>query len=139
MIDRSGYIRPGFFLRGVVGPLMKRVGRLPVLTVTGRTSGQPRSVPIGEPLILDGKTYLLSGRGCTHWILNLRAAGRGTLRMNGKTRAFSAVEVTGEERARVIAGYRARYGKSVDSYFFQLPDAEQHPTFRLDFEPDPAG
>jgi deazaflavin-dependent oxidoreductase (nitroreductase family) len=138
MADQSGYIKPSVFLRSVVGPLMKRAGKIPVLTVTGRTSGEPRSVPIGEPLVLDGKSYLLSGRGCTHWILNLRAAGCGTLRWNGRTRAFKAVEVTGDERDRVIAGYRARYGKSVEAYFFQLPDAEQHPTFRLDFEPDPA-
>ena len=58
--------------------------------------------------------------------------------MNGKTRAFTAVEISGAERDRVIAAYRAHFGKSVDAYFFQLPDAEQHPTFRLDFEPDPA-
>jgi deazaflavin-dependent oxidoreductase (nitroreductase family) len=137
MVSPAGYIKPGIFLRGVVGPLMKRVGRFPVLTVTGRSSGQPRSVPIGEPVVVNGRSYLLSGRGCTHWILNLRAAGCGTLRWNGRTRRFRAVEVSGDERDRVIEAYRRHYGKSADSYFFQLPDAEQHPTFRLDFEPEP--
>jgi deazaflavin-dependent oxidoreductase (nitroreductase family) len=134
--EQRGYIKPGIFLRSVVGPLMKRAGKIPVLTVVGRSSGEPRSVPIGEPQVVDGRSYLLSGRGCTHWILNLRAAGCGTLRMNGRTRAFKAVEVTGAERDRVIAAYQSHYGKSVESYFLQLPDAEQHPTFRLDFEPD---
>lgn len=136
MAETQGYVRPGAAMRRVIGPLMVRIGRFPVLTVTGRTSGRPRSVPIGEPVDWQGRSYLLSGRGKTQWCLNLRAAGCGSLRIRGKTRRFAAVEVTGAERDQVIAAYRTRWGQSVDPFFAQLPDPADHPTFRLDFEPE---
>ena len=136
MGDAIAYARPGALMRRVIGPAMIRLGRYPVLTVEGRTSGKPRSVPLGAPLEWQGHSYLLSGRGKTQWILNLRAAGCGTLRSNGRTRAFTATEITGAERDQVIAAYRAKWGRGVEALFEQFPAAEDHPTFRLDFEPD---
>ena len=130
------YVRPGALMRRVIGPAMVRLGRFPVLTVEGRSSGQPRSVPIGEPIEWQGRTYLLSGRGKTQWILNLRAAGCGTLRVKGRTRAFTATEIAGSERDEVIAAFRAKWGRPVEGLFAQFPDANDHPTFRLDFEPE---
>jgi deazaflavin-dependent oxidoreductase (nitroreductase family) len=132
--DKPGYARPGFVMRRIVGPIMVRGGRFPVLSVVGRSSGQIRQVPIGEPVERQGRSYLLSGRGPTQWILNLRAAGRGTLRMGGRTLSFKVVEVTGAERDQVIAAYRAKFGASVDPFFARLPDAADHPTFRLEWE-----
>ena len=126
------YLKPGFVMKSVIGPLMVRAGRFPVLTVQGRTSGKPRSVPIGEPIELDGHRYLVSARGQTNWILNLRSAGCGTLRHKGVTESFKAVEVDGDERDRVIAAYRALLGKAVEPAFTQLPDPACHPTFRLE-------
>jgi deazaflavin-dependent oxidoreductase (nitroreductase family) len=126
------YLKPGVVMKSVIGPLMMRTGRFPVLTVEGRTSGKPRSVPIGAPLELDGHRYLVSARGQTNWILNLRAAGCGTLRQRGVSESFRAVEVAGEERDRVIAAYRAALGKHVEPSFAILPDPSDHPTFRLD-------
>jgi deazaflavin-dependent oxidoreductase (nitroreductase family) len=136
MGEKPTYARPGALMRRVIGPIMVRLGRVPVLTVEGRTSGVSRTVPIGEPVEWEGRSYLLSGRGKTQWILNLRAAGCGTLRMNGRTRAFTTVEVTGPERDQVIAAFRAKWGKPVDAFFTQFPSPEDHPTFRLDFEPE---
>jgi deazaflavin-dependent oxidoreductase (nitroreductase family) len=130
--DGRPYLNPGFVMKSVIGPLMTRAGRFPVLTVEGRTSGKPRSVPIGAPLQLDGHRYLVSARGQTHWILNLRAAGCGTLRQRGISESFRAVEVDGAERDRVIAAYRAALGKSVEPAFAKLPDPSDHPTFRLE-------
>ena len=136
MSEERTNVRPGALMRRVIGPMMVRLGRYPVLTVEGRSSGKRRQVPVGGPLEWQGHSYLLSGRGKTQWILNLRAAGCGTLRMEGRTRAFIATEVTGSERDGAIAAYRAKYGKSVDDFFAQLPNADDHPTFRLDFEPE---
>jgi deazaflavin-dependent oxidoreductase (nitroreductase family) len=128
----KAYLEPGFVMKSLIGPLMMRTGRIPVLTVAGRTSGQPRSVPIGKPLDLEGRRYLLSARGQTHWIRNLRAAGCGTLRSRGVTESFRALEIEGEERDRVIAAYRALLGKRVEPAFVKLPNAADHPTFRLE-------
>jgi deazaflavin-dependent oxidoreductase (nitroreductase family) len=132
MAEGKPYLKPGLVMKSVVGPLMVRTGRFPVLMVEGRTSGKPRSVPIGAPLELDGQRYLVSARGQTHWILNLRSAGCGTLRARGVTETFRAVEVEGEERDRVIAAYRAALGKQVEAAFAKLPNAANHPTFRLE-------
>ena len=136
MSGKAGYVRPGFVMRRILGPTMVRSGRFPVLTVTGRSSGKARSVPIGEPVEWQGHSYLLSGRGPTQWILNLRAVGCGSLRIKGRTRAFKATEVTGAERDAVIAAYRAQWGTNVDPFFAQLPNASDHPTSRLDFDPE---
>ncbi len=135
-MGETTYVRPGAVMRRVVGPIMMRLGRVPVLTVEGRSSGQPRSVPIGAPIEWQGHSYLLSGRGKTQWILNLRSAGCGTLRMKGRTRAFTATEITGSERDEVIAAFRSRWGRSVEGLFAQFPNPDDHPTFRLDFEPE---
>jgi hypothetical protein len=126
------YLNPGFFMKSIVGPLAIRSGRVPVLTVDGRSSGKPRSVPIGAPLELAGHKYLVSARGQTNWILNLRTSGCGTLRHRGVSESFRAVEVDGAERDRVIAAYRAAAGKIVEPAFAKLPDPADHPTFRLD-------
>ena len=132
MAEARPYLNPGFVMTSIIGPLAIRSGRIPVLTVGGRTSGKPRSVPIGAPIELDGHKYLVSGRGHTNWILNLRAAGCGTLRHRGVSESFRAVEVDGAERDRVIAAYRAGAGKMVEPAFAKLPDPADHPTFRLE-------
>jgi hypothetical protein len=43
-----------------------------------------------------------------------------------------AVEVLGPERERVVAAYRAAFGHSVDAYFARIPDAADHPVFRME-------
>lgn len=126
------YIRPGFVMTRVVNPVLKRVGRMPALIVRGRRSGDLLTVPLGEPLELDGRRYLVSGRGETHWVRNLRAAGRGTFRIHGRTVDFSATELRGEERDRIVAAYRRRLGRAVDGYFREIPDSADHPVFRMD-------
>jgi deazaflavin-dependent oxidoreductase (nitroreductase family) len=126
------YLKPGFFMKSIVGPLAVRSGKVPVLTVIGRTSGKPRSVPIGMPVEVKGHRYLVSPRGDTHWVRNLRKAGCGRLRSHRITDAFLVVEVDGLERDRAIAAYRTKAGKMVEPAFVRLPDAEDHPTFRID-------
>ena len=134
MSEPSHYARPGFLMRRLIGPLMVKTGTFPVLTVVGRTSGKPRRVPLGEPIEIDGRRYLVSARGQTHWIRNLRAAGRGTFAYGPQVEGFRAVEVMGAERDRVIAEYRKSVGKVVDRAFTQFPYAYDHPTFRMEPE-----
>jgi hypothetical protein len=62
----------------------------------------------------------------------LRAAGYGELRWAWRSQRFTAREVTGTEREKVIADYRKLYGMEVNKYFNQFPDLDDHPTFRLD-------
>jgi deazaflavin-dependent oxidoreductase (nitroreductase family) len=128
------YARPGFLMRRLIGPLMVKTGTFPVLTVVGRTSGKPRRVPLGEPIEIEGRRYLVSARGQTHWSRNLRAARRGTLAYGSQIEGFRAVEVAGAERDQVIAAYRKSVGKVVDRAFTRFPYTDDHPTFRMEPE-----
>ncbi len=141
MVSRSApYIRPGFFMTYVANPINRRLGLSPTLTVRGRRSGQPHTTPLGGPFEYAGGRYLVSGRGQTQWARNLRAAGRGELRIHGVTEGFRAVEVIGPEQGRVVAAYRERFGRSVTGYFERIPDPVDHPVFRIEpLEPAETG
>ena len=126
------YVRSGMVMTHVVNPIVLRLGGTLVLTVPGRQSGRPRSVPLGRPFDLDGARYLVGGGGDTHWVRNLRAAGGGQLRFHGATTPFRAVEIDGPERDQIVAAYRAKQGRAVDGFFRELPEPADHPVFRVD-------
>lgn len=128
----TSYIKPPAFLARVVNPVVVRLGLGTQLVVRGRRSGALIRVPLGAPLELDGVRYLVSGRGVTHWVRNLRAAGTATLRRGGRSEPFRAVEITGDEQLRIVGAYRERLGRSVDPYFAVIPDPRDHPVFRID-------
>jgi len=122
--------RPIALLRRVAGPIWRLVGVAAVLEVPGRRTGAPRRVSL-IPVEVDGATYLLAFGGVTEWARNLRAAGRGMLRRRGRTQAFTATEVDGEERDRVIARYLRGSGP-LKNDFYRQPAGADHPAFRLE-------
>ena len=128
----STYVRPGFLITHVANPIMRRLRRTPALIVRGRRTGQTLTVPMGQPLDLDGQRYLVSGRGETHWVRNLRAAGRGGFRIHGTTTPFTATEIAGGDREAVVLAYRRKLGRRVDTYFAEIREAGGHPVFRMD-------
>lgn len=119
------------FNRRVAGPIWLRVGMTAILEVPGRRTGKPVHATL-IPWEVDGALYLMSQYGVTDWVRNLRAAGRGELRRKSRTQAFTAIEVDGDERDRVIAVFHARTPKPFRRDFEQRPGAADHPTFRLE-------
>ena len=117
-------------IRRIARPIWLLVGIAAVLEVPGRRTGTPLRVSL-IPVELDGTWYLMSFGGVTDWARNLRAAGRGELRRKGRTEAFTAIEVDGNERDRVIAAYLARLGP-IRRDFDRRPGAADHPTFRVE-------
>lgn len=109
------------------------IGGATTLTVDGRKSGGPVSLPV---VLAEqgGSRYLVSTRGETQWVRNLRAAGgKCGLKSKGKTELVQATEVPVAERAPIIAAYkRAAAQRAVGGYFKQLPDDADHPTFRIE-------
>ena len=73
----------------------------------------------------------MSTRGESEWVRNLRAARSCELRRKGAIEKFDAVEVPVDERGPIIEKYRTTAGRTVTTYWNQLPDAADHPTFRL--------
>jgi len=124
------YVPSGFLIRRVVNPLTLLLGG-PTLVVRGRRSGRPIRTPV-PTFAFEGVRYLVSGGGETHWVRNLRAAGEGELRRGRTHEPFRAVEIHGDDQARVVVAYRERMGRRVRDYFAALPDVADHPVFRID-------
>ena len=82
----------------LVGP-----GKYPMylLTVRGRTSGQPHTIPI---VILEqnGKRYLASPYGIVNWVRNLRAAGEAILTRGRRSETINVRELPQSEAALML-------------------------------------
>ena len=120
----------------VVNPIVKAIGA-PTLTVSGRKSGLPITIPLNA-FQYRGAHYLIGGGGDTNWARNLRAAGEGLLRIRGKQQQFRAVEMVDEERDRIVIAFRDSMGPRARTFFRALPSPVDHPVFRVDPVPVPA-
>ncbi|GAA1462314.1 nitroreductase family deazaflavin-dependent oxidoreductase [Williamsia maris] len=85
------------------------------LTVVGRKSGEPKTTPV-NPLVIDGRTYLISPRGNTQWSRNLRAAGVCDIGRGRRVDTYTAVEVADEKKIALLRPYLKRWGWEVASY-----------------------
>lgn len=130
---QAPYVRPGFFMARVVNPIARAIGA-PTLTVSGRKSGLPMTVPLNL-FPYGGGRYLIAGGGNTNWARNLRAAGEGSLRIRGKQERFRATEMLGEERDRIVIAFRDSMGPRARTFFRALPRPVDHPVFRVDPAP----
>jgi len=86
-----------------------------VLTVSGRTSGTPRSVPVNL-LSWEGERYLVAPRGNTQWVRNVRAAGEAELRVGRRVERVRLVELPVEQRVPVLRVYLQRWGWEVGRF-----------------------
>ena len=115
------------------------MGKMALLTVAGRKSGVPRTVPIAI-MEREGQRYLIGAFGEVNWVRNLRAAGEATLTHGGATERVSAVEIEPEEAAPILKENVSSAPAFVRAYFETTPEssladfareAQQHPVFRL--------
>jgi deazaflavin-dependent oxidoreductase (nitroreductase family) len=88
----------------LLNPLLKLMLRLGVplgpnalVTITGRTSGIPRTTPIAV-IDVGGHRWIWSPWGEVHWVRNLRAAGQATIDVHGRVERVRATELSPEER-----------------------------------------
>jgi deazaflavin-dependent oxidoreductase (nitroreductase family) len=93
---------PGYiaWLNVLLKPLIRigvPMGPDVMLTVSGRTSGRPRSTPVAVAEI-GGRRWLVAPFGETDWVRNLRAAGRATLSSGRRGEAVIARELSATER-----------------------------------------
>ncbi|MEU0005826.1 nitroreductase family deazaflavin-dependent oxidoreductase [Streptomyces sp. NPDC006314] len=110
------------------------------MSVPGRKSGKMQRVPV-NPHIYGGGQYLVSARGHSQWVRNMRAAGGGELRIGRKVRTFTAVELPDAEKLPVLRTYLEKWGWEVNQYFdgvtAESSDEEivacagDHPVFRI--------
>lgn len=78
----------------ILGPMM-------LLTVRGRKTGNPHTIPI-DVHEHDGRRFLIATHGEGHWVRNLRVAREGVLRLGLKRQPFTARELPPEAGGLVI-------------------------------------
>ncbi len=113
--------------------------RLVRLEHRGRVSGDTRSTAVIWTQ-LDDQRYLVSPRGETQWVRNVRAdGGRAVLRRGGNAETVRLEEIPVERRATIIKQYVAE-NKIVKGEFGLEPDdsidqyngiAANHPAFQI--------
>ncbi|GHO99894.1 hypothetical protein KSF_099420 [Reticulibacter mediterranei] len=123
------------------------LGPMILLTVRGRRTGTPRTIPI-DLHEHNGRRFLMATHGEGNWVRNLRVAGEGILSLGSKSQAFTAVELAPEVAGPVIKeilgpllasqgirgnALRQHLGLSAASSLNEfITVAKTHPVFELD-------
>ncbi|MGW6402955.1 nitroreductase family deazaflavin-dependent oxidoreductase [Streptomyces sp. NPDC055134] len=107
-------------LNGVIGWLARHGVSLmgsAELSVRGRKSGQMQRIPVNPHTYGDAQ-YIVSARGHSQWVRNMRVAGAGELRVGRKVRTFTATEVPdSEQKTAILRSYLEKWGWEVNQYF----------------------
>ena len=143
----SHYRKPGWLTRHIFNAFVALATRLGisvwgsrVLRVKGRKTGNWHSTPVNL-LNLDGSLYLVSPRGETQWVRNLRIAGSGELALGRRTKSFRATEISNENKPPILRAYLRRWKFEVGIFFEGASAtsseeeiqriAPKHPVFRI--------
>ena len=100
------------------------------LTITKRASNEPQQIPV-VTVDVEGTKYLVSTRGESQWVKNVRANPTVTLTTKAGAATYVAHETRTADRAPILAAYQKKAGRAVDGYFRKLPDPADHPVFAL--------
>jgi deazaflavin-dependent oxidoreductase (nitroreductase family) len=129
-----------------LGIPMTILGPMRLLTVRGRKTGAPRTVPV-DLYECAGQRFLIATHGEGNWVYNLRAAGEGSLSLGRSHQAFTALELSPEDAGPVIkevlgpllvsqgvrgSALRRHFGVTADSSLNDFMNASRsHPVFQL--------
>jgi deazaflavin-dependent oxidoreductase (nitroreductase family) len=115
-----------------------KIGTTSLLTVRGRKSGQPHTVPV-VLVEQDGQRFLVAPYGVVQWVRNIRAAGTATLTRGRRSEEISVAELAAREAAPVLRQYLLQV-RVVRPYFDVTKDspleafegeAPRHPVFKI--------
>src|SRR5262245_45801121 len=141
------FLKPNFLERlmnKTIGWLARRglgPGYVYLLEVRGRTSGKIYSTPVNR-FELNGRLYLVGGRGHTGWSKNASAGGIVVLRRGRKSAKYRAVLVADDLKPPILKGYLETYSRTVQRFFAIRANspvdefrriAGNHPVFELRF------
>lgn len=120
------YLKPPWFTRVVFNKvaLATGVSNTEKLTVTRRRTKRPQEIPV-IPVDVGGTKYVVSTRGESDWVKNLRADANAKI---GST-TYVAREIPEQDRQAILTAYRAKAGRAVEGYFRKLPREADHPVF----------
>jgi deazaflavin-dependent oxidoreductase (nitroreductase family) len=122
MMTDSRYLKPTNstqFFNNVVAGMTKMgvsVWGSRVLSVRGRKSGEMRSTPVNL-LTVDGQRYLVSPRGHSQWVRNIRVVGEGELRVGRRVERFVPTELADADKPAILRAYLKRWKFEVGVFF----------------------
>ena len=125
------YIKPSWFFVKIFNRVTLATGAVKSqpLTVIKRGSKLPQTIPM-TPVDVDGVKYLVSVRGETEWVKNVRANPHVKLPKSDPT-DYVATEMPIEARKPILQAYEATASKATARLFRQLPEDADHPVFAL--------
>lgn len=141
------YQHPGWFTRNVFNRAVAGLTRAGVsvagsrvLEVQGRKSGEWRRTPVNV-LTLDGVRYLVSPRGHSQWVRNIRVSGQARLVLGRRAESIAVTELADDEKVPPLRAYLKHWRWEVGAFFGGVgpdsPDedlrriAPDHPVFRI--------
>src|SRR5271165_702227 len=126
------YLKPPWFTVKVFNRIAMATGvsNSETLTVTKRGSREPQKIPV-ITVDVGGTKYLVSTRGESQWVKNVRANPNVTLTNKSGTTGYVARETPEQDRQPILTAYREKAGRAVEGYFRQLPRETDHPVFSL--------
>ncbi|WP_375486878.1 nitroreductase/quinone reductase family protein [uncultured Mycobacterium sp.] len=126
------YLKPPWFTVKIFNRIAMATGisNSETLTVTKRGSGEPQNIPV-VTVELGGTRYLVSTRGESQWVKNVRAHPNVTVSNKSGAKKYVAHETPVPERQPILNAYQKKAGKVVEGYFRKLPDPADHPVFAL--------
>jgi hypothetical protein len=124
------YLKPPWFTVKVFNRIAMATGisNAETLTVTKRGNGEPQHIPV---VTVGGMRYLVSTRGESQWVKNVRANPTVTLSTKSGAMTYLAREAPTPQRGPILTAYQKKVGRAVDGYFRKLPDPADHPVFAL--------
>jgi deazaflavin-dependent oxidoreductase (nitroreductase family) len=126
------YLKPPWFTAKVFNRIAMATGisNSETLTVTKRGSKEPQHIPV-VTVDVGGTRYLVSTRGESQWVKNVRANPTVTLTNKSGAVTYVARETPAPDRQAILTAYQKKAGRAVDGYFRKLPDPADHPVFAL--------
>ncbi len=126
------YLKPPWFTVRVFNRIAMATGisNTETLTVIKRGSGESQQIPV-VTVEVGGIRYLVSTRGESQWVKNVRANPAVTLTNQSGAATYVVRETPPSERPPILVAYQKKAGRAVDGYFRKLPDPADHPVFAL--------
>ena len=94
----------------VIGEELADWGTALLLETRGRTSGQPLTVAVSYIEETDGSLLIAANDENSHWARNLLAAPACLVTREGRTAAYRAERLDGDQRNAAIVALILRYG-----------------------------